>query len=887
MPTANVAAPDLALFSRIPPEMDENTPATAYRRLLQEDNQTLQTAFRKGVDVQNLVRGRAEMVDAILIRLWQRDDMRMPDGLCLVAVGGYGRGELFPHSDVDLLFLHQGTLSDSEGAALERYIALLWDIGIEVGQSVRTPEECASQAAGDVTIMTNLIEARALAGNTRLYEQMRDAVAPANVWPVAEFYSAKMAEQQGRHNKHQDSAYRLEPDVKDGPGGLRDFQTIAWVAMRHFGTATLHELVDHKFITEGEYEELVSGRAYLWKVRYALHSLTSRREERLLFDHQIQVAELFGYRDRDHNLAVEQFMQEHYRRIKHLLALNDMLLQLFDEAILHADDGQAAEPLDEDFQVRHGYIEVQDPWLFDDDPIAMLRLFHVMQRNAHITGIRAETLRLLRRHRDMLNDHLREDVRARSLFMSMLREPRGLTRALRRMNRYGLLGRYLPAFGRVIGMMQYDLFHTLTVDEHILFVLRNARRLALEQFDHEHPAASQIMQELDKPELLYIAALFHDISKGQGGDHSTLGSEEARAFCEAHGLPSADTALVCWLVQHHLLMSLTAQKQDVSDPAVVHDFAELVHDQKRLDYLYLLTVCDIRATNPKLWNSFRDSLLRELYLATQRALARGLESPIEEQELVRETQDAARALIRNDSGLPDDEIDKVWRRLDDDHFLRHAPEEIAWQTAAIAGHAGQSGPLVLVRSLAVRGTTVFVHTPDVDYLFGLTTAVLAQLGLTILDARIGCTSDQWTVDSYVLVEENGSALTDPQRQAEIASRLCAAISDPAVSKVEIRRRVPRQLAHFNTPTHIAFSQDAARGRTLVEISAADRPGLLSSIGRVFEEHSILVAGAKIGTIGERAEDVFFVTGADGNAITDKPALEQLRKALEQGIELNT
>jgi [protein-PII] uridylyltransferase len=871
------------LFGLLPGLDGADVSVVAGRQALEQGQLLLYKAFDAGVPVENLVRGRARLVDELLVRAWRHFLGPDTPGLCLVAVGGYGRGELLPYSDIDLLILHDEPDIGAAQAGLEAFLTFVWDIGLDLGHSVRTPAECCRQAAADLTIMTTLIESRPLAGTAALFRAMRAAITPDRVWPVRDFFAAKLEEQRARHAKYQDTAYKLEPNVKESPGGLRDLQNISWVAMRHFGTETLHDLVTHGFLTEQEYGELAEHQSFLWRVRFALHRLCERREDRLLFDHQVKVAQLFGYRDASHNLAVEQFMQRYYRTVKALSCLNDMLLQLFQEAILYPEDAAPPEPLNARFQTRHGYIEARHPDVFQEDPVALLEIFYLLTCHRELKGIAAETLRLIRRDRVLIDERLRRDVRARTLFMEMLRQPRGITHELRRMNRYGVLGRYLPAFGQVIGMMQYDLFHTLTVDEHVLFVVRNMRRLALPEFEHELPYASAVFKRLPKPELLYLAGLFHDIAKGRGGDHSELGAAEAADFCLEHGLSHPDSELVAWLVRNHLVMSMTAQRRDISDPKVILEFARQVDDQTRLDYLYLLTVCDIRATNPSLWNSWRASLLQELYAATRRTLERGLHEPIGERELVEETKAGARRLLE-DRGLSGEQIDAVWARIEDEHFLRHSSAEIAWQTQAIAETPEEELPLVRVDTLAARGTTVFVYTRDVDYLFGLTTGMLARLGLNILDARIGATRDGYTLDTYVVMEGNGAPIVEASRFDEIRDALRRVISDPKVSSVEVGRRLPRQLKHFNTPTQIFFSQDEDRQRTLVEVVTGDRPGLLSTIGAVFKDQGILVEAAKIGTIGERAEDVFYVTDTQHKPLTDPARFHLLRQALTRALD---
>jgi len=852
-------------------------PVGAFRDTLAWGRDRLYGLFTEGASAESLVHARSFLVDEVLREAWLKFLPEHPKGLALVAVGGYGRGELLPHSDIDLLLLHEPAALAPNQAAIEQFLALLWDIGLEVGSSVRTPADCARVAAGDITIITTLLEARALVGDESLFDAMQAALSPARVWPVADFYRAKLGEQSRRHAKFDDTGYKLEPNVKESPGGLRDIQTIAWVAKRHFGAQTLHELKEKGFLSQQECADLFAGQDFLWRVRFALHMLTGRREDRLLFDHQIKAAALFGYVDDDKNRAVEQFMQLYYRTIKALSCLNDLLLQLFDEAILRPDTGKP-RVLNSRFQVRGGAIEARSHDVFRRNPYALIEIFLLLQQNPKITGIRAETLRLIRRDRRLVDEGLRDDIRARALFLEMYREGRGLTRNLRRMNRYGVLGRYLPAFGQVIGHMQYDLFHTLTVDEHTLYVVRNLRRFAMPEFREELPLASEIMQRVEKKELLYLGGMFHDIAKGRGGDHSEVGAADAEKFCLDHGLSHEDAELTAWLVRNHLLMSLTAQKQDVSDPDVVTAFARKVGDRKRLDYLFLLTCADIRATNPALWNSWRESLLTELYRATARALERGLHDPIKPEEAVREQKVMAQALLKKAPVAPA-QAEAVWGRFNTDYFLRHSPAELAWHLPEILAATEGALPLILVQPVGTRGTTVFIYMRDRDHLFGLATGVLARLGLNILDARINTTADGFVLDSFAVTENDGAAVAPGHRCNEVREQLRKVLADPAMTVVEVNRRTPARLKHFNTPTTVFFSQDPARNRTRMELVSSDRPGLLSLVGRVFHRRGILLEGAKINTVGERAEDVFLITDREHRPITDEAALDELREVL--------
>src|SRR6186713_1148042 len=672
----------------------------AFRTELKGANTELIERFRADESVEVLVHARAELIDAILREVWRSQLPAGYESWTLAAVGGYGRGELHPHSDVDILILVPETPDDAGRGVVERVVTFLWDINLEVGHSVRTVAQCAEESIADVGVMTTLVEARLLAGNAELLAAMRAAVSADRVWPIKAYFEAKVAEQQDRHLKANDTAYNLEPNVKTGPGGLRDIQTIAWVAKRHFGASSLDELLTHGFLSSSELRKLKQAQSFLWKVRFGLHIVTGRREDRLLFDHQIKLAQMFGYEDATFTLAVEQFMQRYYRTVMDVSLLNELLLQLFREAIL--SESEPPRPLNARFQVRNGSLEAVSSDVFARTPSAILEMFVLLQQNPDINGVRASTMRAVARNLWLIDEEFRQNPRHHRLFLDILRAPVGVTHELRRMNNYGVLGRYIPAFGRVVGRMQYDLFHAYTVDAHTLFVLSNLRRLSLPKYDHELPQLSAIMQTLPKPEIAYLAALFHDIAKGRGGDHSELGSVDAEAFCLEQGLSRYDARLVAWLVRNHLELSITAQKQDIGDPQVINAFAKRVGDETHLDYLYMLTCADVRGTNPKLWNSWKASLFHEFYQRVKRALRRGLESPIDQDELVRETQEGARKLLAEYAVAAAD-IDRAWKRFSVAYFLRHSAEEIAWHTRLLAEREdGSEEALVAIEPRSVR-----------------------------------------------------------------------------------------------------------------------------------------------------------------------------------------
>ncbi len=856
---------------------DSATDLGTFRSVLSAAQKSLSERFRSGEPAERLVAERALIVDDTLTAAWRRHGLSDSEAAALVAVGGYGRGELHPASDVDILILRKISDESALEQNIQTFVTFLWDLGIEIGHSVRTVEECVAAAKEDITIATGLMESRLLDGAGSLFDEMKRRTGPEKLWPSRAFFQAKWHEQQERHHKFDDTAYNLEPNVKEGPGGLRDIQMVGWVAKRHFGASHLHELVDHGFLTEPEFHTLINGQNFLWRVRFALHVLTGRREDRLLFDYQRTLAEQFGFKGDDANLAVEQFMNGYYRTIRDLSRLNEMLLELFQEAILLDGQDQPPQPINRRFQSVNGFLEVSNKSVFKRYPFALLELFLILQQNPDLKGVRASTIRLVREHRRLIDDAFRNDIRARSLFLEILKQPQGVTHELHRMHRYGVLGAYLPEFDAVVGRMQYDLFHVYTVDEHSLKVVGNLRAYAVEKLRQQMPLCAETFDALPKPELLYIAGLYHDLAKGRGGDHSELGAQLAMEFCLNHELSQYDARLVSWLVRHHLIMSLTAQRKDISDPDVVTEFAKIVGDRNHLDYLYLLTIADIRGTSPSLWNDWKATLLRDLYLATARALWRGLENPIDRAELIEETQSRARALL----AAAAKGSKQIWSRFGEDYFLRHTADEIAWHTEAILKSTPETLPLVLVRN-GRGGTEVFVYAKDQEFLFAATTSVLGRLGLNIMDSRIITADNGMTLDSYVVHEMHQSGPCDEERLEEISTSLHHALMSPGGARQVDTRMPRRQLKHFPLPTEVSFGEDPHNLRTVIEVVARDRPGLLARVGWALADCDVRLQNAKIATFGERAEDIFYVTDSRNRPL-DPSRFEEIRKAIIEAL----
>jgi len=855
------------------------------RALLAATDAELKRRFLAGESVVDLVHERATAIDDLLRELWHTHMGALSEDVALVAVGGYGRGELHPCSDVDIMLLLPEVIDADSEQALSAFITSLWDVGLEIGHSVRSVRQCVEQAAADLTVVTTLMEARLIAGPQELFAQMQAAVSPEHIWSPQEFFAEKRREQIARHHRYHDTGYNLEPNVKGSPGGLRDIQVIGWVAKRHFGVQTFDELVEHHFLSPGQLRRLKDGQAFLWRVRFALHVLTGRAEDRLLFDHQIKIAQMLGYEDATYTLAVEQFMQRYYRTVMELSRLNEMLLQLFEEAIL-MDPGATPEPLNARFQLKNGYLQTVNEKIFVNDPSALLELFLLLQQNPEIRGVSAYTVGLIKRNLHLIDEEFRQNPRNHRLFLSILRAQEGVTHELRRMNLYGVLGLYIPSFGRIVGRMQYDLFHAYTVDEHTLFVVSNLRRFALSRFDHEFPHCSRIMQSLEKPEIAYLSGLFHDIAKGRGGDHSELGAVDAESFCLEHGMSNYEARTVAWLVRHHLALSTTAQKRDIGDPDVINEFAALVGDQQHLDYLYVLTVADVRGTNPKLWNSWKASLFRDLYELTARALRRGLENPIDGDQLILEKQTEARELLRA-AGVRDDRIDATWQMFNDRYFLRHRSSEIVWHTEWLADSdtISEIGLVDVRRQAEGDGVEAVLYTPRRKHTFAHATAVLDELGMTIVDARVVPLENDYSLDTFIFMELDKRMDVDESRMNKIRRSLTRVLTATDDDVLKVTRTPPRQARMFPTKTAVDFASDTTHGLTLMELDAADRPGLLSKVGKVFIDLGVDIDAAKIMTIGERAEDVFYISDESGKPL-DEAAKIRLREALIRAIDEN-
>lgn len=841
------------------------------RQRLKQGQAALRAAFDKTGNAVHLLRGRTRLVDKTLCELWQR--IGMPPGLALVAVGGYGRGELFPASDIDLLVLVPEGFDPAIEPRLESLIGLFWDIGLDVGHSVRSPLQCCEEALRDISVQTALLEARLLTGSRSLFGELGARLA-STIDPLS-FLNAKKLEQAERYARFNDTPYSLEPNCKESPGGLRDLQIIMWMARARGLGSSWRDLAAHGLVTIEEARQLDRAENFLRRLRIHLHYLSGRREERLLFEYQEGLAKAFRLSRTGARRASEVLMQRYYRNAKLVTQLNTLVIQNLEMGLLPA---QQSEPriLDDEFQTVGDLLDLRDTRRFETTPASILRAFLILQQHHELKGMTARTLRTLWQARDRIDARFRRDPQNRELFLRIFQQEH-VVHELRRMNQYDVLGRYLPAFGRIVGQMQHDLFHVYTVDQHILQVMRNLRRFTMHEFAHEYPFCTRLMSGFADHWVLYLSALFHDIAKGRGGDHSTLGMADARRFCRAHGVDRDNTELIVFLVRHHLTMSTVAQKQDLSDPEVIDAFAASVGSERRLTALYLLTVADIRGTSPKVWNAWKGKLLEDLYRA---ALQRLQGRSVPAASGLAERQEEARSLLRY-HGLAPDVEKPLWKYLDTAYFMRHDAEEIAWHTRMLYYRPQPDEPVVRVRTTTVgEGMQVMVYVPDQPDLFARLCGYFTRLGYSIYDAKIHTTLHQYALDSFVLFDPLDQL---PYRDmiALIEHDLVDLLKNPPPLEAPPRGRLSRQVKNFPFQPQVEIRADERGNRYLMSITAADRPGLLFEVARTLSQHGIAVQTAKIATLGERVEDSFLIAGEELAKTSTLVRLEQeLLEALQ-------
>jgi [protein-PII] uridylyltransferase len=844
-----------------------------FRGELAGARQSLRETYLRHANPRLLLKRHTQLIDRIVRAVWAQTGVR--PGAVLVATGGYGRGELFPRSDIDLLVLLPAEPGAAEREPLERLIGTFWDIGLEIGHSVRTVGGCIDAARSDITVNTTLREARYLAGSRRLFRELQSAIEGA-ADPVS-FLKAKKLEQEQRHAKHQDSPYSLEPNLKEAPGGLRDLQVIQWIARASGIGRRWKDFVPAGLLERDEALQIARHEGILQDLRIRLHYLADRREDRLLFDFQAALATQLGYVETPHRRAGEALMQRYYRSAKVITQLNTILLQNL-EARLDPAPAPPPRALNERFQVRGELLEVIERGLFEQQPAAILESFLLMMQHPQLRGMTAPTLRALWRARIRINARFRADPLARLLFLHILQQPRGIVHEFRRMNQYGVLSRYLPEFGRIVGQMQHDLFHVYTVDQHILMVIRNLRRFMMQELAHEFPLCTELMSGFERRWLLYVAALFHDIAKGRGGDHSHLGAADARRFCRRHGLAAADTGLVCFLVDHHLSMSSAAQKKDVHDPEVVREFADLVGSERRLVALYLLTVADVRGTSPKVWNAWKGKLLEDLFRATRRVLTG---EPLARDAALAGKQAEAVRLLRL-YALSDGVKDRFWAQLDITYFLRHDAQEIAWQTRSLHYRVDTDRPVVKARLAPFgEGLQIMIYTRDREGLFARICGYFERAGFNIVEAKIHTTRNGYALDTFLVLGQ-GHAVHYRDMIGMIEAELAEEAQSSAPLQPARGGRLSRQVRHFPISPIVDIRPDERGAYQVLSIVASDRPGLLYGVARTLSRYHVNLHTARINTLGDRAEDVFLLSG---EALAQPKTVLQLEQDLLAALSL--
>ena len=840
--------------------------------------QTIAAPQSTGRAVRKVLQRMSQLTDSVLVRLWQQAGLGEP--FALLAVGGFGRGELFPHSDVDVLVLLPDGQSPEFDAELkkkiEAFIGSCWDVGLEIGSSVRTLADCLAEAEKDVTVQTALLECRLITGNEALVAQFQQAFFTA-MDPKA-FFVAKTLEMRQRHTKFEDTPYSLEPNCKESPGGLRDLQVILWVAKAAGYGKDWADLAASGLATDFEVKQIQRNETLLLLIRARLHLIANRREDRLIFDMQTAVAESFGYitlapdpNKRNFVRASEALMKRYYWAAKAVTQLNQILLLNIEERLNPST--HAPRRINAHFNDKAGMIDVASDDLYRRNPHAILETFLIYQTTVGVKGLSARTLRALYNARDLMDAKFRSDPVNRATFLQIMQAPEGITHAMRLMNQTSVLGRYLWVFRKIVGQMQHDLFHVYTVDQHILMVLRNARRFFMGEHAHEYPFCSQLASGWDKPWILYVAALFHDIAKGRGGDHSELGVDEARRFCKQHGIAAEDSQLIEFLVGEHLTMSRIAQKSDLSDPEVIAAFAKRVGNERYLTALYLLTVADIRGTSPKVWNAWKGKLLEDLYKYTARVLGGRAPDPDAEVEARKREALVMIALY----AMPFEAHKPLWDTLDVSYFMRHDAADIAWHTKQLSRHVGTPQPIVRARRSPVgEGLQVLVYTQDQPDLFARICGYFDQGGFSILDARVHTTHQGYALDTFQVVTTADMDEHYREMTSLLETGLSQAIAEAGPLPAPSRGRVSRRVKSFPIAPRVSLKPDEKAQRWLLNISASDRLGLLYSVARVLARHNIVVQLAKVATLGERVEDTFLIHG---------PQLQHNRAQIEIETEL--
>ncbi len=846
------------------------------RDLLKNFNTQQFKQFDELIPIEHLLQQRSSYVDQVLKKTWQNlIPKKLQQEAALLAVGGYGRDELHPFSDIDIAIISEEYQNYEKELSI--FITFLWDLGFQVGHAIRSFQETIETGKEDVSTATNLLESRWLTGNYDPFHSLQLLWHSKRFWPSANFFSAKQLEQKKRHQRFNNALYQLEPNVKESPGGLRDIQSMLWVAKRHFGASSLQELVKSNFISNEEFHEIRDAYHYLSRIRFALHKLKNRAEDRLLFDNQQKVAKLFGYSETDEQKAVESFMSSYYQNVRSVAKLNEILLQHFREDIFNQKTDEIIQ-INPRFRIINQYLDVHQENLFRKNPTALLEIFIILENYADsIKGIRSRTIRLIRGHLYLIDDEFRKDPINKALFIEIFRQPKGVHTAIKRMHSYGILGAYLPAFYKITGLMQFNIFHAYTVDEHTILVIRHLRRFFLGEFAYEFPTAHQIAKELCKPEILILAGLFHDIGKGRGGSHEVLGAEDTVKFSQQHNLSKRDAELLHWLVLKHLDFSSVAQRKDLSDPEVIQRFVDIVETQENLNYLYLLTVADVLSTSKAVWNEWKNALFLQLYNATSQALDKASSTPKNRKKLALQNKEKARELLIS-RGITAQDFQPFWDTFADTLFFSHQSAREIARITKLLFQKDQQTIFTHIESTSQKGASeMIIYMPGKDFLFAHFTHILERLNLNIVEAKTYSGINDFTLVLIYFLNQDNQPIKSLDTLEQITFSLKTKLTEDIPSSVpNISQN--RIIRCFDTPIEISFEKINSK-LTELSLNAKDIPGLLAKIGQVFKKENIRVHDAKIHTIGEKAEDVFLISDMNNQAINDKAVLANLKEEL--------
>lgn len=837
--------------------------------------QDINTGFQHGKNSANLLQQWTKVVDNLLGLAWKAQGLASDDSVSLIAIGGYGRKELFPASDIDVLILSKTELSEQQQHAVAQFLQCAWDANLSLSHSVRSYTQCIEHMQHDITAYTALLETRLLSGKPNIYENLLLKTMGESIWSKQDFITAKLAEHADRFKKYSAGSYKLEPSVKNSAGGLRHIHLIDWLAIKCLHTNDLKNLADNFGLSQQEYYQLTSARYFLWTVRLALHLHCKRNEDRLLFDYQYAIAEQLGYKKNTRENTIEAFMQDFYCNLR-IISINcRQFIKWLRENYLF-EPSQAQETIiNSDFKILNQLLTAHSPQLFQHKPTAILELFYYHAKY-NCQGIRADTVRQLRQQRDLINEHYRKQRRHQQLFLKLLQQPHNVAHTLRLMSELDVLSAYVPAFNNTIGRMQYDLFHAYTVDHHTLLLINYLERFGDQDNAERYPLAHHIFQQWQNRDVLYLAALFHDIAKGLNGDHSSIGEQLAREFCQLHQQSSAETDLICWLVKHHLLLSTTAQRRDISDTDIIAAFAKKVKHRHYLDALYVLTVADIRATNEKLWTSWKATLIKQLYVNCRNYLEN---KPRNQIQSIKHRKDDVLSTFDSKYHTV---LRCLWRKLGNAYFLTHEVANIQWHMQEILAHDNALHVLVSVKTNAIDNITdVFIFMPDAANIFTTTVSVFDKFGLNVIDAQIFTSKDAYCLDTFRITNQHDDAIDDPELLQRLQHYLMSRLSQGQAPSYH--RRPNRLLRHFNTRTQINFIQSKNKKTTVLEIFTQDFPGLLALLAKIFMEFKLNLVMAKITTLGERAEDVFYLTDKQQRAINDQRLQDQIKTRIIERI----